>query len=137
MTHDPIQTARLAAILRENAPVHAATGDAAFAATCAEFAAALELLLAFAALPPPAAAPASVARKPRLSRHRQAQMAITWFFNRREAFLDKQPPSEAQDIKDACDLVTGIPGVSRDVIRKHRPVEWKLSRGKRPQSPNS
>jgi hypothetical protein len=135
---DPVQTARLAAILRENAPIHARLGDFAFAETCANVATALEMLLAFTApqVPPaaPSEPPALPRRRGRLSRHAQVQKAIAWFFDRREAFKGRRPPSEAQDLEDAR---IECPGVSRAAIRKHRPVEWKLARGERPKSPKT
>jgi hypothetical protein len=131
---DPAQTARLAAILRENAPIHAALGDTAFAATCASVATALELLLAFTSLPAPTPPPASPERAPRLSRHKQVDAITAWFLSRQEQFKDRAPPSEARDIEDAR---RECPGVSRAVIRKQRPVEWKLGRGGKPKPPNS
>ena len=114
---DPAQTARLAAILRENAPIHAAIGDTAFAATCANVASALELLTAFASLPaliaaPVPASPEPPTKPPRLSRHRQVEIVRTWFLNRQEAYRDKTPPSEARDIEDARNEILGV---SRDV----------------------
>jgi hypothetical protein len=79
----------------------------------------------------PSAPPESPA-PPQLSRHQQAELARGWFFNRQEYFAGKSPPTESQDVKDAR---TEIPGVSRAMVRKFRPVEWKLSRGRQLKSP--
>ena len=78
----------------------------------------------------PPAPPTPASRPPRLARHAQMQRATSWFFDRREAFTGKLAPVEEQDIADAR---AEIPGVSRDAIRRCRPVEWKLRRGERPQ----
>lgn len=83
-------------------------------------------------VPPPPQAPAC--RLPRLSRHMQVQLARTWFLDREAQFHGRPPPSEARDIEDARNA---LPGVSRAVIRKHRPIAWQVGRDKKPKSPRS
>jgi hypothetical protein len=68
----------------------------------------------------------------RLSRHAQAQMASSWMFERQENWpKDRPPPFAAKDWRDAQ---LEIPGVARKRIEDVRPVEWKLTRGKKPNS---
>lgn len=73
-------------------------------------------------------------RPPRLSRHRQVEIITTWYFSRQEQFEGQAPPTEAQDVADAR---VEARGVSRAVIRRHRPVAWQVGRDKKPKSPKS
>jgi hypothetical protein len=127
---DPAQIARFAAMLDENARLHARI-DPDFAAVLAHFGRAFAGHAAIVALATPALPPS---RAGRLSRHAQAQRAQAWMFARQERFQGQTPPSAAQDWIDAQ---REIPGVARARIEAVRPVEWKLARGERPKSPNS
>lgn len=131
---DPTQAARLAAMLRDSAPIHARIGDTAFAETLAYAAAGLDMIAACASFPVLRASPEppTLTSAPRLARHRQAEIAQTWFLNRQEQFEGSAPPSESRDIEDAR---IAIPGVSRSMIRKYRPIEWRVGRGRKPNSP--
>jgi hypothetical protein len=83
--------------------------------------------MAAAAKPPQAIAA-------RLSRYSQVQLATTWFLDREEQFYGKTPPTELQDVADAR---VQIPGVSRSVVRRFRPIAWRVGRGHRPKSPKT
>ena len=132
-TPTPDQTRRFADALDESWRV-IARHDPEFAAVQRYYAIAIRKgeIIAPPLVPPPSQA--STSRPARLSKHKQVQLARTWFLNRQEQFEGKTPPSEARDIEDARDQ---IPGVSRAVIRKHRPIEWRVGRDKKPKSPNS
>jgi hypothetical protein len=89
-----------------------------------------ESFLARAAVPVP-----SPAKAVRLSQHAQAQMASSWMLDRQENWpKDRPSPSAAEDWRDAQ---FEIPGVARKRIEDARPVEWKITRGKKPNFPNS
>jgi hypothetical protein len=78
----------------------------------------LGAFLMCATKPPPGKAP-------RLSVHRQSEIARDWWLAREEALPPGQtPPSAAQDHRDARQE---IPGVSRQTIRKFRPPIWDTS----------
>jgi hypothetical protein len=123
----PEQAKRLADALDESWRV-IARHDPEFATVQKYFAVAIRqgAQLAHPSAPPEPPAPA------RLSRHKQAEIAQTWFLTRQEEFQGRTPPSEARDIQDAR---LAIPGVARSIIRKFRPIEWRVGRGRKPNSP--
>jgi hypothetical protein len=126
----PDQAKRFADALDESWRVLARV-DPEFAAVQRYYAIAIRSGETIAPLPRSAPTPPQgpSAKPPRLSKHKQAQIITAWFFDRREAFKGKVPPSEAQDVEDAR---KECPGVARATIRRHRPIEWKLGRGGKP-----
>ncbi len=133
---DPVQTARLAAILRENAPIHARIGDAAFAATCANVAIALEMLLVLTSLPVPLAAPseplAPTSKPPRqraITGAQKAEAALAaaeWLNAYRERLQPTSGAPSARAIWAAYKRDATAPVIPRAVLLAARPPEWKM-----------
>lgn len=117
---DPAAIARVASALHESGAAIARLAPQAAAEQ--HGVASLLQLLATAAPLLATQAPPAPPRPERLSLHRQVDIACSWFLKRQERFAGLPPPSAARDTRDAA---VEIPGVSRAVLRRNRPIDWR------------